>query len=242
MLRLERESEIDRGCLCHVGPPRPGVGLLCRGKDSPRRNERGLLSDYVWDFVNRVAREVRKTHPDKKILNCAYGVYTLPPEKIERLEPNVQVCIVGGRRPVNNLPEQQAEIRKLREAWAAKTSNPIMIFENYPFTDRGRFQPPASGLKLVSQMEDMSSPIGAFLREHCRLSPSLEVPVRALYHRWVKWCESVGQPTGSLQSFGRDLRAAVPGLDDRQHRRADDSRVRSYVGIGLRPEEADIPD
>ena len=34
MLRLERESEIDRGCLCHVGLPRPAVGLLCRGKDS----------------------------------------------------------------------------------------------------------------------------------------------------------------------------------------------------------------
>ena len=30
ILKLERESEIDRGCLCHVGPPRqvvPGGGL-----------------------------------------------------------------------------------------------------------------------------------------------------------------------------------------------------------------------
>ena len=31
---------------------------LCEGKDSPERDERGLLSDYVWDFVNRVAKEV----------------------------------------------------------------------------------------------------------------------------------------------------------------------------------------
>jgi tetratricopeptide (TPR) repeat protein len=114
---------------------------LCQGKDTPERDDRGRLSDYVWDFVNRVAREVGKTHPNKKVMNCAYGVYTLPPLKIAKLEPNVQVCIVGGRRPVNNKHEQQEETRKLREAWVAKTDNPLMIFENYPFTDRGFYLP-----------------------------------------------------------------------------------------------------
>ena len=114
---------------------------LCEGKDMPERGNRGALSDYVWDFVNRVAREVAKTHPEKKILNCAYGIYTLPPVKIQKLEPNVVVCIVGGRRPVSNKPEQQEEFRRLREAWAAKTDNPILIFENYPFTDRGWYLP-----------------------------------------------------------------------------------------------------
>jgi hypothetical protein len=114
---------------------------LCQGKDSPERDQRGLLSDYVWDFVNRVAKEVRKTHPDKKILNCAYGVYTLTPLKIQKLESNVVVSIVGGRRPMNNRPEEQEEIRKLRESWLAKTDNPIIVFENYPFTDRGFYLP-----------------------------------------------------------------------------------------------------
>ncbi|MBK8095368.1 MAG: hypothetical protein IPK32_26205 [Verrucomicrobiaceae bacterium] len=33
-----------------------------KGKDSPERIERGLLSDYVWEFVNRVAKEIGKTH------------------------------------------------------------------------------------------------------------------------------------------------------------------------------------
>ena len=114
---------------------------LCAGKDSPERHNRGLLSDYVWDFVNRVAKEVAKTHPDKKVTNCAYGVYTLPPLKIEKLEPNVLVAIVGGRRPMNNLPEEQEEYRKLRESWLSKTDNPIVYFENYPFTDRGWYLP-----------------------------------------------------------------------------------------------------
>lgn len=114
---------------------------LCAGKDTPEAGERGRLSDYVWDFVNRVAREVAKTHPNQKVLNCAYGVYTLPPQKIAKLEPNVQVCIVGGRRPAASRPEEQEELRRLREAWAAKTDNPILIFENYPFTDRGWYLP-----------------------------------------------------------------------------------------------------
>lgn len=113
----------------------------CAGKDDPARADRGHLSDYVWDFVNRVAKEVGKTHPQKRILNCAYGAYTSPPLKIAKLESNVQVCIVGGRRPTADQPEQKAEIRKLREDWLAKTSQPLLIFENYPFTDRGWYLP-----------------------------------------------------------------------------------------------------
>ncbi len=138
---------------------------LCEGKDSPERDQRGLLSDYVWGFVNRVAKEVRKTHPNGKVLNCAYGVYTLPPLKIAKLEPNVVVSIVGGRVPRNNKPEQQEECRKLRESWVTKTANPLINFENYPFTDRGwylpAFTPHANGssinaLKGISQGEDIS--------------------------------------------------------------------------------------
>jgi hypothetical protein len=116
----------------------------CKGKDSPERNERGLLSDYVWEFVNRVAKEIGKTHPHAKVLNCAYGVYTLPPLKIDKLEPNVLVGIVGGRRPMNkagNKSEGEAAPEALRAAWAKKTDNPILNFENYPFTDRGWYLP-----------------------------------------------------------------------------------------------------
>ncbi len=151
-----------------VMPPDAYVAMcqcpLCEGKDTPERGQRGRLSDHVWGFVNRVAKEIGRTHPGKLISNCAYGTYTLPPHAIEKLEPNVLVCIVGGRRPINNRPEQQAEVRRLREAWLAKTDNPIMVFENYPFTDRGfylpAFVPHAMGesinaTKGVSQGEDI---------------------------------------------------------------------------------------
>jgi hypothetical protein len=114
---------------------------LCAGKDSPERGKRGQMSDYVWDFVNRVAKEVGKTHPDRLVLNCAYGAYSLPPLKIAKLEPNVVVSIVNGRTPRTNQPEQQEELRQLRESWVAKTSQPLIDFENYPLTDRGWYLP-----------------------------------------------------------------------------------------------------
>jgi len=110
----------------------------CEGKESAELGARGRLSNYVWDFVNRVAKEVGRTHPDKKISCCAYGVYTEPPSNIDKLQPNVQVIIVGGRRP---LSADRDELRRLRAAWQAKTGNPIEVFENYPFTGRGFYRP-----------------------------------------------------------------------------------------------------
>lgn len=114
---------------------------LCAGKDSPERGRRGHMSDYIWDFVNRVAKEVRTTHPDRYVLNCAYGAYSLPPLKIAKLEPNIIVSVVNGRLPRNNKPEQQAEHRELREGWLPKVSQPLIDFENYPLTDRGWYLP-----------------------------------------------------------------------------------------------------
>ncbi|NQV27247.1 MAG: DUF4838 domain-containing protein [Rhodopirellula sp.] len=114
---------------------------LCAGKDDLTRGSSGSLSNYVWDFVNRVAREVRKSHPGKLISNCAYGTYTDPPTNIEKLEPNVQVIIVGGRRPTRDTAEERAELRELREGWARKTDRPIEFFENYPFTGRNFYLP-----------------------------------------------------------------------------------------------------
>jgi hypothetical protein len=114
-----------------------------------------------------VAKEVGRTHPRAKVLNCAYGVYTLPPLKIDKLEPNVLVAIVGGRRPVNKAgskAEGEAAPEALRAAWIRKTDNPVLIFENYPFTDRGWYLPAfaahalgdsVNATKGVSQGEDI---------------------------------------------------------------------------------------
>lgn len=106
---------------------------LCEGKDQPERGSRGLLSNHVFDFANRVAKEVAKTHPDREVVCLAYGANSLPPTNIDKLEPNLQVMLVGGRRPKSGVAAQP-EIRAWRESWYEKTDRPITIWENYPFT------------------------------------------------------------------------------------------------------------
>ena len=56
----------------------------------------GYGGHLMWTAV---IRELERTHPKKKIVCCAYGANTDPPSNIDKLEPNVEVVIVGGRRP-----------------------------------------------------------------------------------------------------------------------------------------------
>jgi hypothetical protein len=48
-------------------------------------------SYYIFNFINEVAKEVRKTHPDKFIAALAYSSYAYPPKGLE-LEPNISVA------------------------------------------------------------------------------------------------------------------------------------------------------
>jgi putative DNA primase/helicase len=107
---------------------------------------------------------------------------------------------------------------------------------------RGYFVQPKSGLELVGEMEDLSSPVGAFVRECCEVGPGYEAQVAALFQQWNAWCERKGRKEpGTEQVFGRDLRAAVPGIDTKQPRK-DGERFRIYVGLRIRPEVEGIPD
>ena len=66
------------------------------------------------------------------------------------------------------------------------------------------------------------SPVAAFVRERCTVGPYEEL-VDVLYRQWKLWAEDNGNRAGSAQSFGRDLRAVVPGLKVVRHR--DDGRA-----------------
>ena len=50
----------------------------------------GVVSNYFWSYVNRLAHEVRQTHPRASLIGIAYMGYTAPPQGI-RFEPNVRV-------------------------------------------------------------------------------------------------------------------------------------------------------
>jgi putative DNA primase/helicase len=99
---------------------------------------------------------------------------------------------------------------------------------------RGHFIQPASAAAAVQELEDLASPIGAFIRDRCDAGPTCTVAVDRAYETWCEWCEEQGRDhPGTKQSFGRDLRAAVPELTLTQPRE-DGARYRIYQGIKLR--------
>lgn len=62
----------------------------CRALDaSPDSYEKRQFSDRHYKFVNAVAREVAKTHPDRYIGTLIYWIALEPPKTVERLEDNV---------------------------------------------------------------------------------------------------------------------------------------------------------
>jgi putative DNA primase/helicase len=103
--------------------------------------------------------------------------------------------------------------------------------------DRGHFLQPGSSAEAIRDLEDLGSPIGAFLRECCDVGPGLAVGCDRLFERWRCWCEAQGRDhPGTVQSFARDLRTAIPGLRTERPRLQDGGRERRYLGVALRKE------
>lgn len=107
--------------------------------------------------------------------------------------------------------------------------------------ERGRFLQPQSGRALMAAMEDLGSPIGAFLRDRCVLGAGEQVSVAALYDAWRSWCQEQGRDAiGDEPAFGRDLHAAIPELSKSRFREGP-QRIAHYRGIRLRtPLDGDV--
>ncbi len=104
-------------------------------------------------------------------------------------------------------------------------------------TERGYFQVPSSSQTALTQLEDLSSPIGAYVRDRCTVRAGAEVSKDVLYGDYKIWCERDGQRARSKNVFLRDLYAAHPRLRPARVRDAGDreqSRVQSLEGIELR--------
>ncbi len=89
----------------------------------------GEMSDYWFTFVNNVAREVRKTHPNKYIATLAYWAYAVPPSF--PMEPNVSVapCLHTCYDPVHS--GMKGNDLALYEGWRAKSSAPMFLWVYY---------------------------------------------------------------------------------------------------------------
>jgi putative DNA primase/helicase len=96
---------------------------------------------------------------------------------------------------------------------------------------RSHFVQPESVLEAVREMEDLSSPVLAFVRDRCVVAPGHRIWVDDLYTAWKAWCEQDGRTSvTNKQTFGRDLAAAVPGVT----RRRGSGDVPFYEGVDLK--------
>ena len=96
-----------------------------------------------------------------------------------------------------------------------------------------RFTLLASAEEAITTLRDLASPVAAFVRDKCETGPDQEVTVDKLYVAYKEWCEDNGHAKATKQTFGRDLRAAVPSISVQRPRDLE-GRVRVYHGIALR--------
>jgi putative DNA primase/helicase len=98
---------------------------------------------------------------------------------------------------------------------------------------RSHFVQPDTGKGMLTDLENLSSPVGAFVRARCKVGPGCTVEKQVLFKAWQSWCEEQGRDRpGDSATFGRNLRAVVPNLGEGYPRR-DESRVYVYEGIAL---------
>jgi putative DNA primase/helicase len=102
-----------------------------------------------------------------------------------------------------------------------------------------QFAAPESAAEAHESMEGLSSPHSTFVSEMCNCDETESVPCSELYQAWCRWCERNGRrDAGNSAVFGRDLRAAIPGIS-RRNPRIPGSRVWVYQGLCMKEDTDD---
>lgn len=99
--------------------------------------------------------------------------------------------------------------------------------------DAGKFTRPPNVDDTLRTLQDLASPVGAFVRDSCEVGVDQSVKIDALYDAFRAWSEANGHVKSTKQVFGRDLRAALGGRLKVSQPRDTENRARVYEGIGL---------
>lgn len=105
--------------------------LLESGKDMRTGQfSSGEVSNYFFSFVNAVAREVAKTHPDKYVATLAYWNYAFAPRGFD-IEPNVSIapCLHTCYYAVQE--DMRDNDLQLYTEWIEKAEAPLFLWNYY---------------------------------------------------------------------------------------------------------------
>jgi putative DNA primase/helicase len=101
---------------------------------------------------------------------------------------------------------------------------------------RGRFVMPKSSQEALEEMEELASPVLAFVRECCEVGPGRNVYLDELYAAWEVFCQSAGRTIQTTKPmFGKDLQAVCPGVAKKR------GTWPYYEGITLKEEYKPAP-
>lgn len=121
--------------------PYQSKGQACSALLKPQKEgvpyaEERRASDLVFGFVNKVAREIKKSHPDKYLSVLAYGDHFFPPQH-EELESNVAVMMSLRVRNwwVPYIKQHDMTIYKAWIAEAEKSNRQLYVWLYYCFPE-----------------------------------------------------------------------------------------------------------
>jgi len=142
----------------------------------------GRHSDYVFQFVNEVAKIVGKKHPGKRIVTLAYFTHGAPPQKV-RLEPNVlvQYCFACQRLTYDR-PTYEHEVALLKQWRAEYPVRTLYLWLYYCFplmmANIGKFQAfPGFFAHSIGEQFDLFHRYGYTGVYHCGYGQEVEAYV-----------------------------------------------------------------
>lgn len=105
--------------------------LLDPEEAKSRAFSNGWASDYIYNFVNLVAAEVAKSHPEGRLSTIAYASTALPP-KHRRVADNVAVQLCLHTRNWYSESMKASDLRMLRE-WKQTGTKNLYLWEYWCF-------------------------------------------------------------------------------------------------------------
>lgn len=154
-----------------VYPVAPNDGLTrvcgcpaCQAEVRPEAGKGGKFSYHIWKFVDALAREVAKTHPDRFVGCLAYEEFHRPPEGLS-FSPNTAVMICGWRAEMSNDAAFEA-FWKAADGWAKKVGRVYFwswYLTHWPPTDRLPAFYPKAIVRSIARMAETPACKGEFI-------------------------------------------------------------------------------
>jgi P4 family phage/plasmid primase-like protien len=99
--------------------------------------------------------------------------------------------------------------------------------------ERGHFALPDVSRAAINEIQEIGSPVAAFIRDRCVLDPVKSVSKEALYAAYRGWCEASGAHAVRDNVFARDLRTATAQAVQATKLSVQGGRVPAFSGIAL---------